>query len=96
MIQPDLPSRSQKEGRETDQFWELLGGKCKYSNKKIGKENESDPHLFSCILSKGNQKQIIECFDMVYLVGLPFQHLLTFLFFSALKMFCWWGFMKKI
>nr|CAH66716.1 OSIGBa0118P15.6 [Oryza sativa] len=56
VIKPDLPSRSQKEGRETDQFWELLGGKCKYSNKKIGKENESDPHLFSCILSKGNQK----------------------------------------
>ncbi|BAF15698.1 villin-4 [Oryza sativa Japonica Group] len=56
VIKPDLPSRSQKEGRETDQFWELLGGKCKYSNKKIGKENESDPHLFSCILSKENLK----------------------------------------
>uniref|UniRef100_A0A0E0DHZ3 HP domain-containing protein n=1 Tax=Oryza meridionalis TaxID=40149 RepID=A0A0E0DHZ3_9ORYZ len=83
VIKPDLPSRSQKEGRETDQFWELLGGKSKYSNKKIGKENESDPHLFSCILSKGNQKQIIECFDKVYLVGLPFQHLLTFFFCTS-------------
>uniref|UniRef100_A0A0D9W924 HP domain-containing protein n=1 Tax=Leersia perrieri TaxID=77586 RepID=A0A0D9W924_9ORYZ len=52
VIKPDLPSRSQKEGKETDQFWELLGGKSKYSNQKIGKEHESDPHLFSCILSK--------------------------------------------
>uniref|UniRef100_J3M147 Gelsolin-like domain-containing protein n=1 Tax=Oryza brachyantha TaxID=4533 RepID=J3M147_ORYBR len=55
VIKPDLPSRSQKEGKETDQFWELLGGKSKYSNQKIGKENESDPHLFSCILSKGQR-----------------------------------------
>ncbi|KAL6843762.1 hypothetical protein ACP4OV_026333 [Aristida adscensionis] len=56
VIKPDMPSRSQKEGRETDQFWELLGGKSKYSNKKIGREHESDPHLFSCILAKGNVK----------------------------------------
>ncbi|XP_062226637.1 villin-4-like isoform X2 [Phragmites australis] len=52
VIKPNLPSRSQKEGRETDQFWELLGGKSKYSNQKVGRERESDPHLFSCILSK--------------------------------------------
>ncbi|KAG8066137.1 hypothetical protein GUJ93_ZPchr0004g39355 [Zizania palustris] len=56
VIKPDLPSRSQKEGKETDQFWELLGGKTKYSNQKIGKEDEGDPHLFSCIISKGNLK----------------------------------------
>ncbi|CAD6259739.1 unnamed protein product [Miscanthus lutarioriparius] len=56
VIKPDLPSRSQKEGRETDQFWELLGGKSKYPNQKVGRENESDPHLFSCIISKGNIK----------------------------------------
>ncbi|KAK8449560.1 hypothetical protein SEVIR_7G238600v4 [Setaria viridis] len=56
VIKPDLPSRSQKEGRETDQFWELLGGKSKYTNQKVGREHESDPHLFSCIISKGNIK----------------------------------------
>ncbi|TVU15861.1 hypothetical protein EJB05_39402 [Eragrostis curvula] len=56
VIKPDVPSRSQKEGRETDQFWEVLGGKSKYSNQKVGKEPESDPHLFSCILSQGNVK----------------------------------------
>ncbi|VAH51356.1 unnamed protein product [Triticum turgidum subsp. durum] len=56
-IKSDLPSRSLKEGRETDKFWELLGDKLKYSNKKIEREQESDPHLFSCILSKdGNLK----------------------------------------
>ncbi|KAL6652084.1 hypothetical protein ACP70R_011009 [Stipagrostis hirtigluma subsp. patula] len=52
VIKPDMPSRSQKEGRETDQFWELLGGKSKYSNQKIGREQESDPRLFSCTLSQ--------------------------------------------
>ncbi|XP_062183708.1 villin-4-like isoform X2 [Phragmites australis] len=56
VIKPDLPSRSQKEGRETDQFWELLGGKSKYPNQKVVRELESDPHLFSCILSQGNVK----------------------------------------
>ncbi|KQJ95723.1 hypothetical protein BRADI_3g18707v3 [Brachypodium distachyon] len=56
MIKPNLQSRSQKEGSETDQFWSLLGGKFEYSSQKIGRENESDPHLFSCILSKGNHK----------------------------------------
>uniref|UniRef100_A0A0A9GGQ5 HP domain-containing protein n=1 Tax=Arundo donax TaxID=35708 RepID=A0A0A9GGQ5_ARUDO len=51
-----MPSRSQKEGRETDQFWELLGGKSKYSNQKVGREHESNPHLFSCVLSKGDHE----------------------------------------
>ncbi|CAL5025587.1 unnamed protein product [Urochloa decumbens] len=54
VIKPDLPSRSQKEGRETDQFWELLGGKSKYTNQKVEREHESDPHLFSCVITKGN------------------------------------------
>ena len=63
IVQPDLPSRSQKEGRETDQFWELLGGKSKYTNQKVGREHESDPHLFSCILSKGNT---IYCILRIY------------------------------
>ncbi|PWZ36575.1 Villin-4 [Zea mays] len=54
VIKPELPSRSLKEGRETDQFWEVLGGKSKYPNQKVERENENDPHLFSCIISKGN------------------------------------------
>ncbi|KAL6843230.1 hypothetical protein ACP4OV_026943 [Aristida adscensionis] len=56
VIKPNTQSRSQKEGSETDQFWSLLGGKSEYSSQKIVRENESDPHLFSCILSKGNLK----------------------------------------
>ncbi|XP_051206516.1 villin-4 isoform X2 [Lolium perenne] len=59
-IKSDLPSRSQKEGRETDKFWELLGGKSKYSNKKIEREQESDPHLFSCILPKEGTLKVKE------------------------------------
>ncbi|XP_062195652.1 villin-5 [Phragmites australis] len=56
VIKPNMQSRSQKEGSETDQFWSLLGGKSEYSSQKIVRELESDPHLFSCILSKGNLK----------------------------------------
>lgn len=56
VIKPNTQSRSQKEGSETDQFWSLLGGKSEYSSQKLVRELESDPHLFSCILSKGNLK----------------------------------------
>ncbi|KAL6660864.1 hypothetical protein ACP70R_000248 [Stipagrostis hirtigluma subsp. patula] len=56
VIKPNTQSRSQKEGSETDQFWSLLGGKSEYSSQKIVREHESDPHLFSCTLSKGNLK----------------------------------------
>ncbi|ONM58013.1 Villin-4 [Zea mays] len=56
VIKPNTQSRSQKEGSETDQFWSLLGGKSEYSGQKMVQELESDPHLFSCILSKGNLK----------------------------------------
>jgi len=61
VIKPNLQSRSQKEGSETDQFWSLLGGKFEYPSQKIGRGNESDAHLFSCILSKGDLK-IIEIY----------------------------------
>ncbi|KAM0931056.1 hypothetical protein ACQ4PT_000560 [Festuca glaucescens] len=61
VIKPNLQSRSQKEGSEADQFWSLLGGKVEYSSQKIGRGKESDPHLFSCILSKGDLK-IIEIY----------------------------------
>ncbi|XP_062191990.1 villin-5-like [Phragmites australis] len=56
VIKSNTQSMSQKEGSETDQFWSLLGGKSEYSSQKIVRELESDPHLFSCILSKGNLK----------------------------------------
>ncbi|KAK3124950.1 hypothetical protein QOZ80_7BG0597600 [Eleusine coracana subsp. coracana] len=56
VIKPNVQSRSQKEGSETEQFWSLLGGKSEYSSQKLVREQESDPHLFSCILSKGNLK----------------------------------------
>ncbi|KAK8454992.1 hypothetical protein SEVIR_4G064000v4 [Setaria viridis] len=56
VIKPNTQSRSQKEGSETDQFWSLLGGKSEYSSQKMVRELESDPHLFSCILLKGNLK----------------------------------------
>lgn len=56
VIKPNTQSRSQKEGSETDQFWSLLGGKSEYSGQKMVRALESDPHLFSCILSKGNLK----------------------------------------
>lgn len=52
-VQPNLQSKSQKEGAESEQFWELLEGKSEYPSQKIAREPESDPHLFSCTFSKG-------------------------------------------
>ncbi|KAH0935828.1 hypothetical protein HID58_012945 [Brassica napus] len=52
LIKPNLQTRAQKEGSESEQFWELLGGKTEYSSQKLTKEPESDPHLFSCTFSK--------------------------------------------
>ncbi|GAV76012.1 Gelsolin domain-containing protein/VHP domain-containing protein, partial [Cephalotus follicularis] len=52
LIKPNVQCKPQKEGAESEQFWELLGGKTEYPSQKIGRESESDPHLFSCTFSK--------------------------------------------
>ncbi|KAL0798285.1 hypothetical protein Bca101_053459 [Brassica carinata] len=52
LIKPNLQTRAQKEGSESEQFWELLGGKTEYRSQKLTKEPESDPHLFSCSFTK--------------------------------------------
>lgn len=57
-LQPDVQSKPQKEGTESEQFWDLLGGKSEYSSQKIGRDGESDPRLFSCILKNG---RMIDC-----------------------------------
>ncbi|XP_058068041.1 villin-4 [Magnolia sinica] len=62
LIKPNVQAKPQKEGTETEQFWNLLGGKCEYPSQKINKEAESDPHLFSCTFSKGNLK-VTEIFN---------------------------------
>lgn len=49
-LQPNTQSKPQKEGSEAEQF---LGGKSEYPSQKLAREGESDPHLFSCIFSKG-------------------------------------------
>lgn len=56
LIKPNMQSKLQKEGSESEQFWDLLGGKSEYPSQKIGKDAESDPHLFSCTFSKGDLK----------------------------------------
>ncbi|KAI9123039.1 hypothetical protein K1719_005928 [Acacia pycnantha] len=53
LIKPNLQSKPQKEGSESEQFWDLLGGKSEYPSQKIVRCAESDPHLFSCNFSKG-------------------------------------------
>ncbi|KAG8367730.1 hypothetical protein BUALT_Bualt16G0103300 [Buddleja alternifolia] len=55
-IKPNMQSKLQKEGAESEQFWDLLGGKSEYPSQKIAREPENDPHLFSCTLSKGDLK----------------------------------------
>ncbi|XP_077238381.1 villin-4-like [Tasmannia lanceolata] len=62
LIKPNVQSKPQKEGTETEQFWDLLGGKSEYPSQKIGKDAESDPHLFSCSFSKGKLK-VTEIFN---------------------------------
>ncbi|KAI3711807.1 hypothetical protein L1987_70353 [Smallanthus sonchifolius] len=52
---PDLQTRVHKERAESDEFWEILGGKTEHATQKIPREAESDPHLFSCTLSKGEE-----------------------------------------
>ncbi|KAJ7955811.1 villin 4 [Quillaja saponaria] len=56
LIKPNLQSKPQKEGAESEQCWDLLGGKSEYSSQKIGRNAENDPHLFSCTFSKENLK----------------------------------------
>ncbi|PHT48029.1 hypothetical protein CQW23_12237 [Capsicum baccatum] len=57
---PDMQSKLQKEGAESEQFWEILGGKSEYPTEKIGRDAESDPHLFSCTFSKGELKVSVQ------------------------------------
>lgn len=59
-----MQTRVHKEGAESDQFWEILGGKTKHPNQKIQTTAETDPHLFSCTLSKGSNHIIL--FSILY------------------------------
>ncbi|CAI9787463.1 unnamed protein product [Fraxinus pennsylvanica] len=56
LIKPNMQSRLQKEGAESEQFWDLLGGKSEYLSQKISRDAETDPHLFSCTFLKGDLK----------------------------------------
>jgi gelsolin len=53
-----MQSKPQKEGSESEQFWDLLGGKSEYPSQKLAREAESDPHLFSCIFLKGREDNL--------------------------------------
>lgn len=56
IIKPNMQCKVQKEGAESEQFWDLLGGKSEYPSQKIGRDAETDPRLFSCTFSKGDLK----------------------------------------
>ncbi|XP_021634857.1 villin-4 isoform X2 [Manihot esculenta] len=62
LIKPNLQTKPQKEGSESEQFWELLGGKTEYPSQKVAREAERDPHLFSCTFLKGNLK-VVEIYN---------------------------------
>lgn len=53
LIKPDMQSKPQKEGTESDLFWNALGGKKDYSSQKVVKDVSKDPQLFACSFSKG-------------------------------------------
>ncbi|KAI7753961.1 hypothetical protein M8C21_029093, partial [Ambrosia artemisiifolia] len=56
VIKPNMQSRLQKEGSESVEFWNMLGGKSEYPSQKTTMAMESDSHLFSCTFSKGELK----------------------------------------
>ncbi|KAL2572247.1 hypothetical protein AAZV13_17G056200 [Glycine max] len=56
LIKPDVQCKPLKEGVESEQFWDLLGGKTEYPSQKITRDAENDPHLFSCNFSEGKLK----------------------------------------
>ncbi|RYR77067.1 hypothetical protein Ahy_A01g001545 [Arachis hypogaea] len=62
-IKPELQPKSHKEGIESEQFWELLGGKTEYPSQKIVRGKEHDPHLFSCHFSKGGDLKVKEIYN---------------------------------
>ncbi|EPS72001.1 hypothetical protein M569_02755 [Genlisea aurea] len=63
IIKPNMQSRVLKEGAESEQFWELLGGKSEYSSQRILRAVESDPHLFSCSLSDNGICNVTEVYN---------------------------------
>ncbi|WJX24014.1 Villin-4 [Trifolium repens] len=69
LIKPNLQSKPQREGTESEQFWDLLGGKSEYSSQKISREPESDPHLFCCNFSNG--KGSFSCLLDIYRPAFP-------------------------
>lgn len=58
-LQPEEPSKSQREGKELETFWEHLGEKSEYPSKKIPKDHEGDPHLFSCEFLNGTARSFV-------------------------------------
>ncbi|XP_019092506.1 PREDICTED: villin-5 [Camelina sativa] len=62
LIKPNEPTKAHKEGSESEQFWEILGGKSEYPSQKIKMDGESDPHLFSCTFSNDDLK-VTEIFN---------------------------------
>ncbi|XP_057866984.2 villin-4 isoform X1 [Cryptomeria japonica] len=64
LIKADVQSKPQKEGTESEAFWNALGGKKEYSSQKAVKETGKDPHLFGCSLSRGNL-EVTEIFNFV-------------------------------
>ncbi|KAI3715170.1 hypothetical protein L6452_22140 [Arctium lappa] len=63
LIKPNMQTRVHKENAESEQFWEILGGKTEHATEKIARVAENDPHLFSCTLSKGGDLKVSEIYN---------------------------------
>ncbi|KVH93644.1 hypothetical protein Ccrd_004304, partial [Cynara cardunculus var. scolymus] len=66
LIKPNMQTRVHKENTESEQFWEILGGKTEHATEKIASVAESDPHLFSCTLSKENDWGLLMQVSEIY------------------------------
>lgn len=78
-LQPNLQTKPQKEGSESEQFWELLGGKTEYPSQKVAREAERDPHLFSCTFLKGRE---IAVFAGIFI---PLSSIFVFILFTTVN-----------
>ncbi|KAK6927086.1 Villin headpiece [Dillenia turbinata] len=56
LLNPWWQPTSIREGSETDDFWNALGGKAEYRRDKEIKKYIEDPHLFMCSFSRGDLK----------------------------------------
>eukprot|EP00252_Welwitschia_mirabilis_P024171 TRINITY_DN7065_c0_g1_i1.p1 TRINITY_DN7065_c0_g1~~TRINITY_DN7065_c0_g1_i1.p1 ORF type:complete len:1024 (+),score=247.76 TRINITY_DN7065_c0_g1_i1:394-3465(+) len=77
LIKPDVQSKPQKEGSESEAFWNTLGGKKDYSSQKMVKDASKDPLLFACSFSRGSISGELGCLEVTQIHNFTQDDLMT-------------------